>query len=1023
MSDDHEILYFFLGFTLDPRDRVLTRNGRPVSIQDKPLDLLLYLIRARGRVVPPTELLREVWPGVAVGPQALRFALHAARAALGDDGKRQTLLKTFPRRGIQFAGAVSRRQRGQDGDAGSGFGYTIPFLERERLQRDAECAIDAALHGLGQVLLIHGEAGIGKTRSIERIAELAKAHGFRVSNGHGVQGDQAPAYWPWVQILREAISSASPESRSTIVNDGALQLASLVPELQELISASSPRSLEDSRTTRFLLFDRVSKFIRSIALDSPLCLLFDDMHFSDPASLGLFEHLARALRDSRVLLVGTYRDIGSLSSPELVSAVAGTAQLSGCRLMELNALPISGIRRFVNTTYRVDPGSVSISYLYTKTNGNPFFLYQLLRVLEAEDRLHELEGSESPEIELPRQVQSAICRQVLFFPSEVVRVLEAAAVSGRDFIAIDLQRSLDIDPTALSTALQLASDARVLKLDSAVSGAYSFTHVLVRDAIYASLSTQDLMRLHRAVGLAIEDESASIIGPRAAELAYHFSKIVAIEGADRAVKYSEAAAAWAAQRAGFEEAVTHLENAESLLTGAGLGWSRARCAVLVKLGDARTRAGDRAGAREAFLEASEIARSLGMRDLVAAAALRYAPDFLAIETGVYDADQVAILEGALLAIGDSDQVIRAQLLAKLAVALHWSDEARERREGLIEEARNLARATDDREALLVVETAALLASFSVDCPERLLANSGILSTGGEPLILLVRRLISITALWLMGRIGSVRVEVEEFGAAARRLRQPQAIWYETLLRATLAQMEGQFSLSSSLAQDFLQRGELAGDRNARHSFMLQSFMSSVDLGKVEEFEDGVRGMVEAFPRVAGWRAGLLLLLAETERLVEADEQLEQLVAEGALEKQKRNEWYALIGAMGIAASRTENDACARKIYALLAPHREQLAVVGYGSFCWGSTEQLLGLCAMTAGENALARKHFSKAIKANRLAGAMPAVARTHRDLAWCLYREGRTQEARYHAEACVRISKRLGMGRVADRASLILNR
>jgi hypothetical protein len=406
---------------------------------------------------------------------------------------------------------------------------------------------------------------------------------------------------------------------------------------------------------------------------------------------------------------------------------------------------------------------------------------------------------------------------------------------------------------------------------------------------------------------------------------------------------------------------------------------------------------------------------------VAAAALRYAPDFLAIETGIYDWEQVAIIENAIAAIGENNQRIRAQLLARLAVALHWSDEANDRRRDLIVEATSLARDVDDDDVRGFVETAGALAEFSIEEPERLLSQSNRESAGDEPLVLLMRRLIRITAFWLLGRMGSVRDEIEEFGAAARRLRQPQAVWYEMLLRATLAQMEGQFARASLLAQQFLQRGEFAGDRNARESFMLQSFMSSVDLGKVEGFEGGVRGMVDAFPRVVGWRAGLLLFLAETQRFAEANDLLDELVAGGALQRRKRNEWYALIGAMAIGAARAGSARHAERIYELLSPHQNQLAVVGYGSFCWGSTEQLLALSAMAAREHSLAEVHFLKAIEANRIAGAVPAVARSHGDLVECLMRQGRRAEALDHAQLCLRISRRLGMERVATRVSNLL--
>jgi DNA-binding winged helix-turn-helix (wHTH) protein/tetratricopeptide (TPR) repeat protein len=1012
---DHDQIFEFGDFKFDPGNRDLTERGLQVAIQDKPLDLLLYLVIHRSRIVPRHELLREVWGGVTVGPQAVRFAVHALRAALRDDGKTQAYVRTFTGRGVQFVAPVASIGRSPSHRA-SEDSPTLPFLHRDNLHREIQAAVCSALKGDGQTLLLHGEPGIGKTRSLEHISALAESHGFRVARGHGVPDEQAPAYWPWVQALRESIAGASQESRASMIDDGAIQLASLIPELRAVTKAVDQGSLADSRSTRFLLFDGVSEFIKRVAMDTPVCILLDDLQFSDSATQQLFAHLASDLRNARVLLVGALRNADAQLEKRLAHILSVAASSDCCRVLELTALPPDSVKEFVFQLHKVVPSEVVSEYLFSRTNGNPFFLRQLLQVLDAENRLNVLSLDALPEIELPLQIRTAIARQIMGLPADTIRLLEVAAVAGKTFRAADIQRALGISSGKWLKQLDIVTAAGVLR--SAGETSLSFAHVLVRDAIYSSLPIDERARLHREMALAIESDGSSGAPSRAAELAHHWSKTATILGVARAATYAEAAADLALAGAGFEEAASQLENAASLLEAAGQQRGESRCQVLVKLGEARIRSGDRDGALRSLREASAIATSGEFTHLAALAALRYAPDFLALETGVYDSEQVAILESSLITIGRSDDRLRAQLLARLAVALHWNDEAIARRTGLLDEASVLSQELGDEEISRFVETGKALANFSVAEPEDLLRSTTIVPGVGEPTTLLIRRLIRITALWLAGKLGEVRTEVEVFGAEARRLRQPQALWYETLLRATLALTEGQFQRAAVLGREFLRRGEHAGDKNAQHSFLLQSFMAGLDVGKIEAFESGIRSMIEAFPRVVGWRAGLLLFLAESGRIVEAAEVLDELVTNGALERPKRNEWYALIGALAIGIARTESPDHAERLYDLLSPHRDQLAVVGYGSYCWGSTEQLLGLCAAAAREYALAEEHLRKAIEANRGAGAMPALARAYGDLAVVLLRGGRKVEALDHGRRCIELAGRLGMARVAGRIS-----
>src|SRR5262249_17016276 len=212
--------------------------------------------------------------------------------------------KTFPGKGIQFVPAVKTKHR-----VGSGRTWNVmPFLHRERLDGETRNALSSVLGGKSHILLVHGEPGVGKTRSLQHISEVAAAQGFRVGQGHGVRGEEAPAYWPWVEMLRQALPEELQEAQSLLIDDGVIRLASMVPALRSPLRASA-KSPDYPRPTRFLLFDGVIQFIRSISIASPICLLFDDLQLSDAGSLSLFAHVARELRDARVFLVGTYRDI------------------------------------------------------------------------------------------------------------------------------------------------------------------------------------------------------------------------------------------------------------------------------------------------------------------------------------------------------------------------------------------------------------------------------------------------------------------------------------------------------------------------------------------------------------------------------------------------------------------------------------------------------------------------------------------------------------------------------------------
>src|SRR5262245_5218482 len=224
--------YRFGAFELDARRRQLLRLGRPVAIQPKPFDLLVYLIRHRDRLVTRDELLAEVWRGVHVDDEALRVTLHATRRAVDDDGVRQQVIQTVPRSGFRLVASVEEVVRARapetDARAATASEPRTPFLGREALMAEVATLLGDVAGGASRVLLVSGEAGIGKTRALEEIAQTARSQGFRFFQGRCVESEGAPAFWPWVEILRAAVESDPPSGLLRALGEGAREVAWMV---------------------------------------------------------------------------------------------------------------------------------------------------------------------------------------------------------------------------------------------------------------------------------------------------------------------------------------------------------------------------------------------------------------------------------------------------------------------------------------------------------------------------------------------------------------------------------------------------------------------------------------------------------------------------------------------------------------------------------------------------------------------------------------------------------------------------
>jgi predicted ATPase len=249
------------------------------------------------------------------------------------------------------------------------------------------------------VFLISGEPGIGKTRLADELAAEAASRGMRVVWGRCWEGGGAPAYWPWVDVLRSLIIH-EPRERE---RHSALpaEIAQLIPELSS--ETTMPRVSADPQQARFRLFDAIATLLKQVASSAPLLIVLDDLHEADQGSLELLKFVARGLTDSRIVIVGTHRDAEVRRSPYLAETISEIVRHG--RTLPLAGFDESEVRRIIEHHTQRLPSAAFASELYRVTAGNPLFVDGIIRVLAAEHKLETSERLELKGFNLPEGVR------------------------------------------------------------------------------------------------------------------------------------------------------------------------------------------------------------------------------------------------------------------------------------------------------------------------------------------------------------------------------------------------------------------------------------------------------------------------------------------------------------------------------------------------------------------------------------------------------------------------------------------
>ncbi len=894
-----------------------------------------------------------------------------------------------------------------------------PFVGRAAELDELNVALDAAVAGEGRLFLISGEPGIGKTRLAWEFTRVARSRGALVCWGRCWEAGGAPSYWPWTEVIRLLMASPARPSANDLAR-AAPYLAQIVPgfaaELGIELHAIPPPTDPDG--ARFLLFDAVATFFRHVARATPLVVVLDDLHVADRASLLLLAFLSRALADERVMLVGTYRALEARALAELLEPLARIGRQARRQL--LRGLTPDDVALLIEHATGARPSERVVSTIHNATEGNAFFIDEVLTLLSANGQL-TTDGRLVTPIAVPDGVRDAIRLRLAPLSAASRAILAVAAVQGREFDVAIVSVASGVDHARVLEALSDALRAGLIVEPLGCSGRFLFRHVLIREVLYEELDLARRVELHHEIGKALQARPA-VSGDAIAEIAHHFLAAAPLCG-DVSVEHGTRAARRALEQMAFEAAVDLYQRTVDALTHASPNERRA-CALLIELGGAQEWAGDAQRSRATLEEAAAIARRIDATDLLVQAALAIGAVAALKFTAISRCDSAPdLLREALSKISSDDTDTRARLLSRLALSLCSHPDALELSERALAAARisgnpaTLAQALTARHGVLLGPD-----HFDERCAiaDEMLA---LAHRTGSREIALRGYALRITDTAETSDVASVDQALAAHGQLAQQANDPFEQWANLVWRSYRASSDGRFSEAEDLARRAWKFAELPGlhrhELYARTTFLGQMFFinetiseASIDPAVVEDYQ-------YRFPEMAVWLAAPLRFATKSRDRFAVRRHLDRLTYGDVVHLPRTGTWLTAMIFIAEATYLLRDVSKAAWLYPLLLPYKNRNVTVSVVSSL-GPMARPLGLLAATLSNWELADAHFEKAIAMCGRMDALPHLATCYHDYARTLLLRN---DERFHQKALnlaqdgLAIASQLGMRPLIDEA------
>ncbi len=896
-----------------------------------------------------------------------------------------------------------------------------PIVGRTRELEAFRAAFDRMLAGRRQLTLISGEAGIGKTRGAEALAELAEDRGALGLWGRWREEAGAPPYWPWVQILRGYVDASSLDEVRLNMGAAVKDIAALVPELLDSSHATQLTRdvVTDSSPARFRTFDAIRQFFHQAAQQVPIILVLDDLHWADAPSLSLLEFLSQELLRVRLLIVGTYRDADASRKTPLLSTLGALSRDSESRRVRLSGLSESAIGEVAERLCDVSLSDSAIKAIYQQTDGNPLFAIELIKVL-----IDENTGATISTVpaRIPSGIRETIGRRLSRLADQCNELLCVAAVHGRHFSVREICASTNEDVQSVLSTLEPAVQAGIVQSPVDAPDSWQFTHALIRETIYEDLSTAVRLHLHAQAGDALAAVHAGRPEPALTRIAHHYYQASALGYRENAVVYALRAAESAVRIYAYEDALLHYDRAIETLESAGLMHDERLARAYILKGWALRLLGRPDRAIDVLLEAVNRTRVTGNAELLVDVLV-----FLAMASQhIAQRHIIPLLERVLALLPEVDSVARAKALATLAFAQRTSSD-RSRIHVLVDDSLGMAGRICDTTARCACYqlTVMALRGDPETLDRRILLGeeyaAAARSTASADLLAEANywQALNYFEAGQLEALETLLDQYESLSTARFGLHQYLARTH----RVTLALLRGEWADLESRIEELLEIGTKTRRGDADGVYGAQMFALNRDLGRLHTLAPQIKAMA-ASATMRMWEPGLMLIYSEIGLLPEARSIFERLVDRECAAVGKDDMYAACLVFSAQTCCALADTRRAESLYRLLLPYARQTANHPT-AVCFGATDLYLAMLACTANWQEIAREHFEHALTLNRSMRAWPSLARTLHRYGVFLAARPTDEERRVgfqQLREADELARRLGMARLIDDINTVLH-
>lgn len=849
---------------------------------------------------------------------------------------------------------------------------------------------ERAAAGEGQIVLLSGEAGIGKSRIIrqlhERLAQTPHTRlRFQCASTHAES-----ALYPVIRHIEYAagfLSDDEPELRldklETLLRRGAEDAresaALLAPMLSLPTDRYGPVDLSPEQRSERTLEVLVDQLL-GLAAQQPVLYVLEDAHWIDPTTRELVTRALGRIGAARVLLVITYRP----------DHHADWASHPDATVLSLNRLSRAEGAELVRAIGGEALPEETVERILGRADGVPLYLEELARsVLEACDLFGDSD--------VPETLQASLLARLDRLGGEAKELAQIAAVVGREFQTDLLCAVAKKTREAISPALdRLVASQIVVPAGAAQHMAFTFRHALLQDAAYQSLLLTRRRQFHRDVAHALEAQFLDTPESEPEIIAQHYTSAAEPE---MAVPYWRRAGELAFSRHAMVEAIAHLKHGLELARGLPECEARARqiLDLLLPLGDSLHRTTRRREALAAYKEAAQLARSLGSTaDLARAALGAEETEFIIF---VPEHESAGLLDAALAALGDGQSVERCRVLSRLGRAL-FSIGAPERASRVLREAVELARHLGNPEArwdAIVCEhvTTAGYPWSGLQFPERRKALDEMLAVAeaiGDPDLIGESEGRRLPAFLEMGDLAAFEASAAHKDAIIKKYELTGHLWSMTSVAAMAAILHGDFAEAerrSGESQDqagSIDPGVIAG------VYGVQMFTIRREQGRLAEVAPLLRRFLDENPQETTWRPGLALIASDLGFRDAARQAFAKLAATSFEFPRDAKRNLSLCYSAEVCA-RLGDAERAEQLYDLLLPYRDLAMVVPTTTICCGANARYLGMLAALLGEWRAAEEHFASALDLDERLKAWPWLAHTKHEFALSLIARGRPED------------------------------